>query len=821
MVCRENKGRSAFMAVTKHLLRQAGFQSYADFETQSIVHDLSHHYAGAPQPSLEEQITILKGFRQTVINDDSLSDEAKHRPATGKRGQTGIVTRIDQELTRLATGTDEQGRPLKPAQINKGSNLLAISRMAEPLARMQHAKEAYFELYARHTGCTVDQARTKFNQLVNEPLESRDDTRISLRDGWKDRLEVAGFTSQQQADIGQSNQTRYALKVMELERTSHVRSLPSRPALRPEHVREVLHPDDPRAQKQCVGGCGQFGHTPNECPNAAQVAAHQAADQAYQQAAATYAVQSRAVDAKRDLADLAAGQQVSNVDADGQRRWPQINSDTLDPADPAVQQTLTEQAAPFSVRKHRAAKKAAAETQQEYVATREALEEARGPIPPQSSYLEQMAYNPESNVLHVTTRGYVKKDGTQMPPKTYVYRMPQDEYDQLMAQPDIGHAVSTTLFARKGVSDAWKFENAADLAEAEQERRCPSCGRWASMNSTHQCPVDGSGTEEENFRHAETLRKAKEENRLRGLPAPAAASVPRKVIPTPRQYRLPGAGGVLRVPDPRQVQAAMQPSQVGHRKIPGGIAIGEFSVHRHGETVTGRVQVWREQGSANTLYRVDKVKCSCGQRPPCEHATAAARIAGRPFQGQLTEGTAGGRDFSRPQEVAQEHYDAAPRLSYERIRSRQAAQIAQIQRRAVGDPSRSPFVSGPVDAETGKPVSPHEIPKQWRADRDTPLVDLDNPGQVAGHLRDLPTIQRANAKVTVDSGGGVWVRPAVPTTQSMRNLRAAFGLPSETGTRGVYIPADRGWRSEMLDRVYGRKPRWRGSPVIQPITTHA
>lgn len=799
------------MGYSKHLLRQAGHSSYEDFEVQSTIHDYGHRFNDMPDPSEEEYVAFLKGFRQQVLTDRTLSEADKFRPATGRGGQPGLITRIDQELERCRTGKDENGRLLRPEQINAGRHFAAMARLAGPVGRQQAAKEGYFEVYARHTGVSVDEARKRFTALTHDPRAIRDDTKISLTDGWQDRLAIAGFTSAQQADLGQSNQTRYALKVMETERASTIAALPSRPALRAEHRHQVLSPDDPavRDKIQCVGGCGQFGHTPDACPNQAQLDRLNTARATYTAARDGYDQVNSAAQAREALAQLADGQPVSNITSDGARVRPDIDTDLIEPGNTEAIAALTAAGEPYSQRKYRAAVKAAREAKAELADAEAAFEQARGEVPPVSSFVQEVAYNPDSNVFAVVTRPYtLKRTGEVRPAKKYMFRMGQDQFDELMSSPDFSERIARSVFARGGVNEAYKFENEADLAEASIERRCPSCGQYATMTSSHQCPVDGSGTEQENFQHQETLRQAREVARIRGLPVPMAAQTPRATVRTLGRTRLP-RGGVMTFPGPREV------GQLLNRR---SVAIGPFTSNFLGAQVTGRVHVWNEPGTNVTLYQVDQVKCSCGARPPCRHTESAAVMMGRPYRATLTNGAPGSRNFERPLSAAANHFEPVPRLSYERIQKLAADERIAYQRQWVGNPARRTFTTEPLNAHTRQPMPPEQVPGTWTSPSGA-TVNLDDTAAVsdgirqhfAGHgERTVPW------RVTTDGVGGIWVRSASPDRAAGQHLRAAFGLPAAPGARGIYIPPERAWRHQMLSQMAGQRPTILGSRFAEP-----
>ncbi|MEV8544517.1 hypothetical protein [Streptomyces sp. NPDC051572] len=264
VVCRENKGRSAVMGYQKKLLKQMGYHDYDDFELQSGIHEFGHEYEGFPKPSREDQLTFLKGLKQQIENDPNINQADKYRDS---HRQPGMITRIEQEIARLQSGKDENGQRLRKEQLMRGQDLAAMQRLGVLMARNQKAKNNYFDVYARSMGVSAPAARTRWRELVRREASQRDNTHISLKDNWRDRLSVAGFTSRHQADIGQSNVSREALRIMEEERRAKLASLPTRPAI--SSAQRIRVPEKPGGNVQCTGpgACGQFGHERNACPN--------------------------------------------------------------------------------------------------------------------------------------------------------------------------------------------------------------------------------------------------------------------------------------------------------------------------------------------------------------------------------------------------------------------------------------------------------------------------------------------------------------------------------------------------------------------------
>lgn len=813
MVCRENKGRSAAIGLIKHMLRADGLTSYTDWEAQSLTHALAHRYDAAPAPSLEDQVALWKGMRQQILNNPNISDADKFRPATGRGGQPGLITRIDQELTRLATGLDEQGRPLTQAQLNIGKNFAAVTRMTGGLKRQQEAKAAYFEVYARHTGVSLTEAEDRFHELTNVGRAEREGTQIDLRDGWRDRLQVAGLSSDQQADMGEDNRTRYALRVMESERTSKIASMPARPAIRPEHVTRVLASDDPSVKVQCVGGCGQFGHTVADCPNKAEVDAARAANDRADAARSELQFMVRVASARAAKKALDAGEAVPAVDSAGVPLLDNHGGAAIEPGDAAALADIEALAAEdgYSTRKHRAAVTEVIASKKALNSAEEALASKRGPVPPVSSFVQAVAYNPESSVFVVQMRPYkLKTTGEERPAKKYVYHMTEEDYAKLMSSPSLGEELNRLVLRRPGGNDPLKFESDADAAEAVRQRRCPTCGQWASLNSSHQCVVRRDDSNLDEYAHREQVRMSREQARLAQLKSTLAApDVPRARATRLDRVSIPGRGA-MSLPSAAQMSAIRQS---------GGVGLGKFQGNYFGATVSGHVAVWNEPGSGQPLYRVSEVKCSCGAQQPCKHAPRVTAMLSKPYGAQQTTAQPGMRTFERPNAAAQDQMGYPDRISYERRMEGRREAVAAYASDFANSPEQRPYAGQARVTATGEVVPPNKVPTGWVAPNGT-TIDVTDPSAVADTVRARLQPQEGGTvkfRVSTDPAGGVWVRPAVQSSVAQEQLRAAFGLPTQPGSRGVYIGADRATRHEMLDRLAGRSPQFTSRSVMRTL----
>lgn len=817
MVCRENKARSAFMGYEKHLLREMGYHDARDYEVQSSIHEYGHAYAGADNPSAEEYQAFLQGARQQIMNDPTISEADKFRISDK---QPGIITRLDQEIARVKTGKDEHGRALRPEQINQGKHFASMKRLGVLMQRQQAAKANYLELYARTTGSSLAESKRRWDELSSRTPEERKNTRISLTDDWQERLNVAGLTSQQQADMGQSNVSRETMRLMESERQAKIRTLPSRPTVGGDSERQhFLKPNDPQVQVRC-DGCGQFGHEQNPCPNQAEVDNVAGALAGYEEAV-TEAIRHRnAAEAKADLDRLEKGNPVGvDLNGDGQLwvvdpRTASTSGTTTSvsavPADdPAAATLLRDIAASGDPAAAQDAANDAKEAGVTLERAEDALADKRGPVPMVSAAVQDIGYNADAGVLEVTAHPYTRKrTGEVMPAKTYMYRMSPSEYDEMMGSGSPGKYASQNFFGA-GRNDNYKFENAAEEREARTMRQCPSCGQFASLTSAHQCPIDGSMNSREEAAYRERLREARERSKLSGLPVTIADTTPRHRVEAISQAAL-SDGGQMRFPERGQMLMQRDRKQV---------ALGGFTAQYLGERVTGRVYTWNEPGTGEALATSDTVSCTCGG-PPCRHTEKAVDLMTVTYGAKNAQGiTPGGRRFAPEPFVSRDAPETlSDRVPYAKIRE-QRQQAAATQQRVFADyPGRRLYASLPVDAATGQPTRP---PTSWgRGDQQ---VNLSQPEAVASRMRqNLHEATGADWQVRTSRNGALRITASSKRTRSGRmsdadqaRLAQALDLPvGRTGPKGVHVPAETAWRSEFMDRSTGRAPTVLGARFV-------
>lgn len=793
MVCRENKARSGTIGYVKHLLRQRGYQEYSDTDLQSLVHEVGHSYGAAPNPSDEEYIAFLKGFRQQVASDESLSEADRFRQSDR---QPGIVTRIDQEITRFTTGKDEKGRPLRPEQRNIGRHFAMMQRMYAVAERGQRAKRQYLETYARSMGVTVEDANRRWGQLSARSPEERKNTQISLTDDWRDRLTVAGVTAEQQADLGQSNVQRDTMRVMEAERQAKLRTQPKRPTIRPEQRAQMLSPEEAAEQVRCEGGCGQFGHTADQCPNQAQVEAVEAANSRAMDAGRTAMYDTFAMHAQTrlDMAEASGEELPETVELEGgwsnppnqdAREWLEQMSQMGDPANAGA-----------SAQAYRAALKEAKEAEK-------ALDEARGPIPKVSARAQEVGYDSATGHLEVTERPLRRKTtGEMSSPKVYSYRMSPEEYEQVMASPDPGEAIRSGPGSRR--NDAWAYENAAEAREARTATQCATCGQFAPATSGHQCPVPGSFQEAEDAAWRERVRKEREQNKLQSLPVSLATATPRQQVNGLIRGDF-AEGGTVRFPDVRQMRQVRGQNKVG---------LGSFNAQLPGARVSGKVYTWRDPSTGTALFNVSNVKCSCGARAGvCAHVERAKTYMGAHYGATHAGSTRpGGRWFGKPDADAENAQDSwnidQDRIGYRRISALRAEAHA--------------YVSAHPTLRTAPGYS---VDPQTRARKEPPAsvtlgdrsVDLTWPNAV----REVQAGMGDDYTVSTTRGKGMTIRPrgmprgAILTERGRAQLASRLGLPTRAvGMGGVYVPPGRGWAAEFMERAHGQSPSILGERFV-------
>lgn len=855
MVCRENKARSAVIGFEKYLLaKHNGGRREPDHAFQSATHEYGHAYESVKDPTPEEYKEFLLGLRQQIVNDKGLSDADKYRES---HKQPGLVTRLDQELKRVETGVDEHGQPLRPEQINGGKHFASMQRMSTLLTRQTQARNAYVDNYARQTGMSVPDAMKRWDSLCARPKEERDNTQISLRDNWQQDLKVAGLTSQHQADLMQSNVARDAVAVMEHERRMKVATLPSRPSVRPEDRTQFITTAEANNVVKC-DECGQFGHEGADCPNLAKRQAVEDASNRYLDAKSKVhnltveSLRARLSDSesqvngaellaaqkeerrlerewrkigearakekiddpgslsREDLEDLYYQEGLAHRDyleASGQAKHPSAHAQDGSwdyDATVARWEKARAEATPESIAR---LKQEHEDIRAQIVRAQAARNAARGEQPLVSDAVTEMGFNRDAGVLEVTRPGYTRKgDGVTVAPKRYYYRMNADQYDDMMSSGSVGKFLAGTVGSKE--HEAYKFENAADAREATVQRRCPTCGQWATMNSSHQCPTPGSMDSTEEAHYRERTRVARERAAQEGLPARMGENTRRRQILAQSHAFLPG-DGVARFPEQNQMVAARERGEVG---------LGPVTVQYFGETVTAKAYTWKDPISGQAYTRFGSSSCSCGSKETCRHRDHATSVVAAAYRSQRADGASPGGPVMRTADdgttkTAVAAIDAPDgpiaRRSYARIRQDRADAVDQLNKTWAGHPEWRARAAAPTDSATGQPVP---VPRTFQQGEGI-TIDLTKPG-----TSDVSVGIAMNLSARSERPFQVGPAPSVPGASRItsapwrrdpngnmmesdrRELGRLMGLRGLAPQKGILVPDEPSSKYEALSR---------------------
>lgn len=820
MVCRENKARSTAIRLAKELCKAQGHGVIHDRELQSAIHERQHHFDGAPDMSTDEQAAFIEGWRQQIENDPSIPQREKYRES---HNQPGLLTRLDEEKERLKTGTlvkNGQKVPLENKNRNSGAQLQAMQYLGTMVPRIQQAKGSYFEINARHTGRSVQEVEDEWNAIMNRAGDGRGSVGISLRDNWRDDLAVAGLSAQAQSDIGQSKRARDALQEMEQRRVSALAARPSRATIRPEH-RKQYRAVGAGGNVRCVA-CGQFGHDEPDCPNSDIVA--QRADLEQDYLAATDALKAASIQRHLDSGDepvyiTPAGEELRGDEA---RAMLERDRDAI-----AKGQSVGTVADANTTLKRIANQDETLQKQ---------LDERTGGV---STWISEVAYNEESGLMQVTTQPRKRKDGSMSPSATYSYRVSKAEAEHIMQSPDVGVAISGSVMRRgKGrTNDVYHWENAADAQAARAQVQCPTCGRWASMTSSHRCPVPGSASaEQESDERAAMVQWRKQARAAKEAGIEPPPKPPQRVnLLRQRQYRLPGDGGIADVPTRDDVQQVLSADRV---------ASPSLAFRYPDATVSGQATVWRDESGVAIVSPYasaggNGMRCTCNDyraQGRCEHVGRSLKMMSNAWGANYT-----GDNRLRPsvsiadlrrRDASDTTFDApdAPveRVDYSRIqRLRQQRQgdrvhgLFEKQRR--GEPINGPTVRAPRDTEGNRADWPDTFARPGgRGGRNSSAtIDLHDTSAVQYRLRaGLFARARKHYSVLRDPDGGM--RITVPKARrnkdgsipvaERRELAELLRVPAhQSRADGLYIPADTSWRHEFLSRAYGDRPPLRAS----------
>ncbi|WAL49577.1 hypothetical protein [Rhodococcus pyridinivorans] len=830
MVCRENKGRSFVIGFTKALQRQMGGDAFHDAEVQSSQHEFKHQledmnrqFTEDPEQWRNTQIKVWESVRQNVADSTAFSDEAKYRVSPGRGGQPGFITRIDQELERLKSGKDEHGRPLRPEQMNSPAELASIMRMGSILERIGPAKNNFLEMNARHRGISMDDARREWNQLMNR---KGDFSNISLTDDYRNSMAGAGITARDQSDLGISGRARDSMRIMEQRRLQAVHALETRPAIRTEHkLRTFIDPKSEAAQIRCEK-CGQFGHHGGGCPNGDILKKKQSLQQQSDILARTAkASQIRKMLGRPDeelqasmdthfpgqYADVSAFRAVQEKRIDGLLAGnPEMDDDELRDAQRQI-------------------------SRQEKRLNKEL--EARGGT---TSWIKEVHYNPENGLLVVRPHDYTTKDGQTKQARPFMRRVsPENVQAMLDSDESFGKAINDLGMIRGPQLDNYGFENQDDYAESLVQRKCPTCGQFASMNTGHRCPVPGSPSEEYKARElaaSSAYRTLLAQTKGKTTPGTAKPMHRRQAFQAEsRTVRIRGANNQ---PVEGKIVTARAADVIGTSDA-GHIANPAVRASYPDATVTGTVAVWEDLDGRRVISPFSTaggrgLKCSCedyAQRRWCRHLAGTSNALARKYEASNAGKSQPGGPTASDNTAADAPIGAQNRLSYGRIQKMRSGATAEFVEAYKARPSNgvsmaAPAAMPPRDIE-GNPIPE---PDQWtRSEAQTSRlgkpVDLNDTKQVTHRVRKLLAGRppRVSFSVRPDKDGGITVdippihRGTPQEAYYRKELGNLLGTPALKGRRGFYIPPTPSARFAALERAAGDPVRIRPSEWVTRI----
>lgn len=844
MVCRENKGRSAIMGVVKALEISYGNPAFHDAEIQSGIHQIKHEGDALNEQapvSVDEQIAMMKRVREEVRSLPFISEEEKYRVSSRR---PGMITRLDQEISRLEKGVDENGNKLRPAQLNNAADLYAIQRLSSMLERVGPARTNFLETNARHRGITMEEAETEWRQLVDRPGHMEEHSKI--RDETRESLAAAGIDPSTQMSLGVSGRSIMAMEEMENRRLAAVDNLEKRPAITDEHVVERYVPTTGNVVK--CEECGQFGHEAADCPNTADLAT--ARDAARRKA------QARTAAARGGLARKleAGGDLREDYTGAAQARFATFEEFQADVED-ARQQGLHNQ-----IKDNASAYKAAVREEEaatERIAARE---------PKQSAYAKSVAYNPDSGVMVIERQP--DHHGNERPP--IIRRCQPHEADELIAE--LQHRPAGEVLSPWANRDTNKFANAADAQAALTSYRCPTCGQWASLNTSHQCPVEGGPSETAD---ALNRRDRMEYNRERRDALKSGVLELDEV--GARKFMIGDHAKVgPQALKGRDAEGNIQEVQLlnGHftKRTPvvkelrnGNIPEIPVQMDFPDGKVSGSVSAWEGMDKDGNVADVMSVKpingpggggglrCDCSEyaaNGTCRHINATAVRLANTYQAypvddyvpgdqlNLVQGRDGRMVPARPviaQDSRQLNYSPGIGAVQDIRRARIDSELETwISNRAEGQGATTMMVERPTDSE-GQPV---DWPTTWAAvDDPDNAIDLTDSNEVKDRMRarikkkivtDPVTGEKHEVRARVNQSkdpDGYTVQLPSKFNKLSPNMRQAgvevladnLGVnPSSFGENGFFIPGDTATVYERLEYASGNSsPRVRGPRTVR------
>lgn len=858
MVCRENKGRSAMIGLAKSFQRMMGHPVDHDANLQSMQHQLRHEvegadasYAGFDNWSKEEQAKAWKELRARVDElPEGVMSEARRYGES--KTNPGVVTRIDQELARLQSGKHESGSQLKSVQRNTGADMVASMKIVSVMERMVPARRNFLENQARRRGVPYRQVEAEW---VNKINEKGNFSNISLTDDYRDTLAVSGVSAQDQADLGQAGRARHVMAAMEKDTQASLaeyrKNNPPRPAIDDSH-RLGTYTKPPGNNAVRCAACGQFGHEKPACPNGDLVETLDAVSERAQ-----LLDQHQSIIDRRTMLDERSDEEIQAVfDANAPGMTVDKFRQAIDRDEEELGEPLMTGAAVQKMRKR---------IEKEGQST---LAELKSREPKVSKWVESVSYNPNNGLLRVTTQPY---KGKTYPPR--YFRARPEEVDELMAHPSIGQALHAGFLSKNKAVDGHQFENSSDLAEALQETKCPTCGRWASLNSSHQCPVIGGPSEE--IDHARTrnvlayqaLARQKRENGEVVPAKPPTLVQSLKGTTDNSNYIVDPEtgskiGGALRSGDK---QEALTTTEDGSKMWDSAVAFNGTDDDWH---VSGHVSVWKDPETGGRLIGIDGqsgnpgLRCQCPDYQKsrrCKHVVAVGRRLSRKYEAQpVNRATRAGEPFRLQKEGLANDAAALPpeRLSYDTMSAMRVAKMRETLDAAdTHGIARLPETLWPSRATSVATGEPMDTPTVWKRasehdPKDTKPVDLNNTAQFAYRLRRLShsktqylphtepvpgggtrTVmkpERVQYSVRTEPDGSVVLNlpPSVlkdsGNTAKARameaHLRNTMGLPESTRIipNGLRFSSDPSVRYAALDGIAGDPARLRPTRMYAP-----
>lgn len=763
MVCRENKGRSAMIGLAKSFQRMMGHPVDHDANLQSMQHQLRHEVEAADSKfssfdswPKDEQVKAWKELRARVeeLPEGTMSDARRYGES---KTNPGIITRIDQEVARLNSGKHETGSPLKGVQRNTGADMVASMKIVSVMERLVPARRSFLENQARRRGVPYSEVESEWLDKINEKGNF---SNISLTDEYRNSLAVSGVNAQDQADLGQSGRARAAMAAMEKETqeslAEHRKKNPPRPAITEEHVRGTYTKPGGEGSVRCAG-CGQFGHEEKSCPNTDLTDTLDAVSEQAQILDRHQSILDR-----KEMLDSRSDEEIQAVfDASA----PGMTVDKFRQSVARDEEQLGEplkSAATVQKMRRKFEKEGAS-----------ALAELKSREPKVSNWVQSVAYNPSNGLLQVKI--HPAKSGKEYPPR--YFRARPEEVDELLAQAHIGTGLHAEFLEKNQIVEGHQFENAADLAEAMEETRCPTCGRWASLNSSHQCPVIGGPSEEIDHlrvRNVMSYQAKARTARENGEPVPAK--------PPTLVQSLKGTtdnSGYLEHPDTQDKvggalrsgskKEALATTEDGTRMWDSAVTFNGTDDDWH---VAGHVTVWKDPETGNRVIGIDGqsgnpgLRCQCEQYQKtrrCPHVLAVGQRLARKYEAQPAKySTRAGEPLRLQKEgLANDAASLPPeRLSYETMSAMRVDSMRQTLDAAdthgIAHLPETLWPSKATDIETGEAI---ESPESWdrapeyKTAKAKP-VDLGNTAQVVSRIRRLSQSKTQLIPVTEPVPGG-------------------------------------------------------------------